>query len=115
MWRIAPNKENHMKYYLGIILMTLSFSSLSQEKESFLAAWENTQNNSEEVALFERLDEKKYRIKFTTLPYEGELLVFSYGVDDIDYGLGDSVYTKSGYVEVDLPGAPEDMMVKYNI
>lgn len=103
-----------MKHFIGILLLLISNLSYAQNKESFLAAWENIQKNSEQVESFENTEKGRYKIKFTTLPFEGELVVLDYDVEDRPFVGTNKSYTKTGYVEVDLVGAPENMMTKYS-
>ena len=103
-----------MKYIVGVILLVMSSVSNSQDKETFLAAWENAQKNSDQLELFEKTAEGKYKIKFVTLPYDGELVLLAYDVDKLGRGqYADKKYTMVGYVEIDLVDAPDDIMRKY--
>lgn len=104
-----------MKTYVTFVFIFLSFSAFGSDKESFLSAWEGIQKNSAEVAQFEKVVDRIYHIKFTTLPFEGELRVLAYDVDELKYtGFSGDEYSLSGYVELELVGAPEDLIQKYN-
>ncbi len=103
-----------MKYITGILLLAFSFYAHSSDRDDLLLAWENIQKTHKQVKSFEKVSEGKYKIKFSVLPYEGELNILEYDVEDIEYNIvKDNPFTKSGYVNVDLVGADEKMLAKY--
>jgi len=102
-----------VKNFVGLLLVLISSFSYGQDKESFLVAWENIQKNSDQVEYFKKIEKGKYKIKFSTLPFEGELVVLGYEVEDRPVTGTNKSYTKTGYVEVDLVDAPENMVTKY--
>lgn len=104
-----------MKYIL-VLFMVVSMSALAGQSEEadLLKAWEKLQAENPVVKSLVKVGERKYEIKFNSLPYEGELNILAVGFDDMARYGGDSQrYTLSGYVEYDLPNAPEDMQTKY--
>lgn len=103
-----------MKRVLLVLLWISCAPALAEDlKTSLLQAWENLQAKSAEVAEFRKLAERKYWIKFVTLPYEGELLVLAYDTEDFSLGMTEIPYTKLGYVEVDLVDASSEEIAKY--
>jgi hypothetical protein len=103
-----------VRYYIGFLLVIFSSHSYPQDKESLLTAWENIQKNSTQVESFEKTDKGRYNIKFSTLPFEGKLVVLGSDTEDIAYGGTNKAYTKAGYLEIDLVGAPDNLMNKYS-
>jgi len=103
-----------MKQILLLLLLAFSMQTLANEqKATLLEAWENLQKNSSDIEQFKKISDKKYWIKFATLPYEGELVVLAYNVEDVDFAPEGSPYTKTGYVEVDLVDASAERIAKY--
>ena len=104
-----------MKWITGCCLLLLSFHLMADEsRESLLLAWEVVQKNSSEVAEFERLEDKRYRIRFAHMPYAGELKVLAFNSEKMKSPLGNSPYSHSGYVEVDLVGTTSDEISKFS-
>lgn len=105
-----------MKSLISVVILVFSFSAFSQDKASLLAAWEHIQKNHSEVKSFEKISDNHYKIKFVNMPFEGELVILAYGIEDLDYySTNSNAYTKSGYFEVELVGATEDMLKKYRM
>lgn len=104
-----------MKFLLLIFLFfpLVSYCEIG-DKESFLTAWEKRQSSSELVEVFQKVSDKTYHIKFATLPYEGELHLLIYEVEDIEYLPKNSSFTKTGYVEIDIPNEMSNLMEKYS-
>lgn len=84
------------------------------EEEDFILAWESIQSGHSEVESFEKIEDRKYKVKFKTLPFEGELIVLAYDVEDVDFVMEGSPFSKSGYVEIDLVGFSDESMSKYS-
>ncbi|MFT6987252.1 MAG: hypothetical protein ACJAT7_003106 [Psychromonas sp.] len=103
-----------MRVFLLLLLLPLYGNAQSADKESFLSAWEQNQSNSALVEDFRKISDGNYHIKFKNLPYEGELLLLTYDVESIPYGLEDSNFNTTGYVEIDIPGAMDELMQKYS-
>lgn len=103
-----------MKYVTGFLLAVLSFCAHSSDRDNLLLAWENIQKNNPQVESFNKISEGKYKIKFSVLPFDGELDVLTYDTEDVDFDyVKDNPYTKRGYVNVDLVGADEKTLIKY--
>lgn len=103
-----------MKYLTGLLFLIFSFSAYGSDRDNLIAAWENIQKSHKYVESFEKKGDGKYKIKFSILPYDGELAVLTYDVEDIEYNfLKDSPYSKRGYVSVDLSDANENTLAKY--
>jgi len=104
--------------YLSVLVFALFSTAIFAEpgdKNDFLSAWEKIQTNHSQIESFEKLDESKYKIKFSNLPYEGELVIVAYDVEEFAYSpTGESDFKKTGYVEIDLPDALEELAVKYS-
>lgn len=63
---------------------------------------------------FTKVSDSEYTVKFKTIPYEGTLKILASDVQESpSYGNADG-FSKMGYVEVDLPGAPADLTEKYS-
>jgi len=104
-----------IKLLTMLVFALVSFPALSSDRASFLVAWEKVQQDSTDISRFEKIGDKRYQIEFVTLPFEGELVVLAYDVEDISTtGFVNNDFTKTGYVEVDLVDAPDDLMTKYN-
>ena len=106
-----------MRYVTGIILLALSFSAFSafsSDRENLLLAWENIQKNQPQVESFQKVSDGKYKIKFSVLPYDGELVVLTYDTEDVNFDfIKDNPFSKRGYVNVDLVDADEKTLNKY--
>lgn len=83
-------------------------------KSALLATWEEYQAASDDLVEFKKLSDKRYRVKFNALPYEGEMQVLAYDVEEIDYDTSGSPYSKIGYVEVDLVDTSAEQLNKYS-
>ncbi len=103
-----------MRVILLLALFSMFAFAQSDEKESFLSAWESNQSNNDSVEAFKKISDGKYYIKFKSLPYEGELILLTYEIEDMPYVPEESSFTKSGYVEVDIPEAMDDLVQKYS-
>ncbi|MDI9244200.1 hypothetical protein [Marinobacter sp. CHS3-4] len=103
-----------MRFFIFLMFFPMLAYSEAGDKNSFLAAWENHQRDSESVKEFRKLSNNKYHINFENLPYEGDLILLTYDVDEIPYGPKGSRFTKTGYVEVDIPDAMDELMQKYS-
>ena len=103
-------KEKVLKLF-WILIALVSLPVQASDEASFIQAWEKLQETSKEVEVFTKTDEKKYHVKFTTLPYEGELHVLAVGVETFNSG---SKENTTGYVEIDLPAASDELMQKYS-
>lgn len=103
-----------MRFFLilAMLLPTLAYAQ-SGDRQGFLVAWEAFQAQSDTVKEFRKLSDGKYHIKFTTLPYEGELTLLVYDVEDYEHAIRGSAITKTGYAEVDLSDSAEDLIEKY--
>jgi len=100
---------------LALFLFSTSVFAEAGDKRDFLLAWEKIQSSNSQVESFEKIDDLKYKIKFTSLPYEGELVVVAYDVETFEFSTtGESDFNKTGYVEIDLPDALEELAVKYS-
>ena len=105
---------SYLKFFTIFIFSTAIFAEPG-DKNDFLSAWEKIQSSNSQVESFEKIDELKYKIKFSSLPYEGELAIVAYDVEEFNYSpVGESDYNKTGYVEIDLPDALEELAVKYS-
>lgn len=104
-----------MRWITTLCLLALSFHALADaSRENLLPAWEKLQKSSPEVAKFKKLGDKQYRIEFAHMPYAGRLKVLAYNIEKLDYQLGDTPYTHSGYVEVDLVDTSAKQLNKFN-
>jgi len=104
----------HIKFLLLLFIST-SLLAKPGDKDDFLSAWEKIQTNNSQVESFEKLSDLKYKIKFSNLPYEGELVIVAYDVETFDYNFtGESNFNKTGYVETNLPDTLEELAVKYS-
>ncbi len=102
-----------MKHILPFILLLLTSVVFADDRQDFLKAWESVQKNSSEVRDFSSIKDNYYHIKFKNLPFEGELHVLAYEVEDMPSPMDSLTYSKMGYVEYELVGAPADMRSKY--
>ncbi|MFO1389409.1 hypothetical protein [Cellvibrio sp.] len=103
-----------MKYLLfAIFFAQLAFAEAG-DKEHFLKSWEEMQSKSGAFETFTKVSDSEYNVKFKTIPYEGTLKILVSDVQESpSYGNADG-FSKMGYVEVDLPGAPADLTEKYS-
>ncbi|TWI67216.1 hypothetical protein LZ24_02748 [Desulfobotulus alkaliphilus] len=102
-----------MKWLLLAVLALTSTTSFSQDRESLLKAWENIQRQHSEVAKFDTSETPgEYTIKFEQIPFEGNLRVLVYGVEEFPDIYGGGI-TKTGYVEVELVGMASEELTKY--
>ena len=103
-----------MKFLIGIMLLVFSLHAYSDDRADLLVAWENIQKSHKQVESFDKVSQGKYKIKFSVLPFEGELVVLTYDTEDIEFNLGnDNPYTKTGYFNIELVGADEKKLTKY--
>jgi hypothetical protein len=104
-----------MKYTL-LLLLFLPMITLAEpgDRGHFIEAWEAIQKNSALVESFDKVDDGEYLIKFKHIPYEGPLVLLTADVENNPpYGMA-TQFTKTGFVEIDLPGAMDNILQKYS-
>jgi len=65
-------------------------------EESLLQAWESLQRQDPKTEVFEKTGDRRYKVKTSRIPYEGELIIASVNMDEDQMGA-------SGMLEVKLP------------
>lgn len=80
------------------------------DEASLLHAWEAAQRQSPGTEVFERSGDRRYHLKTSRFPFDGELVVLNLLIEPL--ALDDEPgYT--GTVEVELVGLPDDVRARY--
>ena len=108
-------RSHYLQALCFMLLYMISLTaSANDPKAGLLQAWETLQSTSVELEAFRKISDKKYWVKFSSLPYEGELAILAYGTEEVNYGGLDRIpYSLTGYVEVDLVDASSEETAKY--
>lgn len=102
-----------MKFFITLLFCFISSLAHSDDfsKESFINAWQSKQLAGKHIESLTEKDIDLFEVKFSKLPYEGELKILSVELEefnDIDGEIGGY-----GFAEIDLVDAPNDFITKY--
>ena len=91
----------------------LAAPSVEPTEATLLAAWEAAQRADPKTAVFERIGDGRYRFETTRFPFKGELAVLTVNLEDVE--LPGDEGAVMGAVEVELVGAPPDLMSRHAV
>ncbi len=80
------------------------------DEASLLHAWEAAQRQSPGTEVFERTGDRRYRLKTSRFPFDGELIVLNLLIEPLPL---DDEPGYTGTVEVELVGLPDDVRGRY--
>jgi hypothetical protein len=94
----------------GAVTGVSAKDTVPPDEVSLLNAWEAAQRQSAGTEVFERTGDRRYRLKTSRFPFDGDLVVLNLLIEPLPV---DDEPGYTGTVEVELVGLPDDVRGRY--